>query len=180
MAIATLVGSVVLWATVHSWLASLRMKDWIRGAIGERGMRAYRFAYNFLAAVSFLPILLLMRILPDHVLYFVGTPWRYFMIAGEATAGLSLLSALLQTDALSFVGLRQFIQAEAPARLVTTGFYRWVRHPLYLFGLLFLWLTPIMTSNMLVVYASLTAYIIVGALLEERRLLYEYGTAYAE
>jgi protein-S-isoprenylcysteine O-methyltransferase Ste14 len=102
------------------------------------------------------------------------------MLAGEAVAVGCLVFALMQTDALHFVGLRQIFEAEAPGRLSTAGFYGLVRHPLYLFGLLMLWLTPIMTLNLLTVNVLLTAYVFVGAWLEERRLQQEFGAAYRD
>jgi protein-S-isoprenylcysteine O-methyltransferase Ste14 len=55
-----------------------------------------------------------------------------------------------------------------------------VRHPLYLFGLLILWLTPFMTANMLVVYIGLTIYLLVGAYFEERKHSHEFGMPYLE
>ena len=63
---------------------------------------------------------------------------------------------------------------------MTGGLYRYVRHPLYTAGLVFIWLLPIMTCNLLALNIGLTAYIIVGAYFEERKLLLEFGDAYAE
>jgi protein-S-isoprenylcysteine O-methyltransferase Ste14 len=94
-----------------------------------------------------------------------------------------LLLGLLQTDVWSFLGFRQLLRPDSddqPARLVLTGLYRWVRHPLYTAGLIFIWLTPVMTVNVLAMNAGLTIYIVVGAIFEERKLLKEYGQAYAD
>jgi protein-S-isoprenylcysteine O-methyltransferase Ste14 len=64
--------------------------------------------------------------------------------------------------------------------LVTTGLYRHVRHPLYTAGLAFLWLSPVMTTTLMALYAGLSVYLYVGSLFEERRLQAEFGPAYAE
>lgn len=175
-----LILAIALWGLVHSWLASLGAKDIVRRKLGERAGRLYRLAYNLFSVITFVPILLLVGLLPDRVLYVVPPPWRYLMIAGELAAVLCILLALLQVDAASFLGLRQVFQGEQPSQLVTFGFYHWMRHPLYFFGLLILWLTPAMTRNMLVAYICLSAYLIIGALFEERKLLREFGTPYAE
>jgi protein-S-isoprenylcysteine O-methyltransferase Ste14 len=53
-------------------------------------------------------------------------------------------------------------------------------NPLYFFGLLFLWLTSIMTANMLVVFIFLNLYLLIGAYFEERKLSQEFGALYAE
>ena len=174
-----IVVSIAVWGVVHSWLASLGAKGYVRRQFGEVAARLYRLAYNVFAVVSFAPILLLLRVQPDRPLYAVPVPWLFVMVAGQLGAIFCIIVALLQVDAAAFIGLRQVFEGEVPSQLVTGGFYRWIRHPLYFFGLLVIWLTPIMTVNVLIVYLALTVYLIVGAAFEERKLLREYGAAYA-
>lgn len=144
-------------------------------------MRFYRFAYNIFSVISFAPILWLMVILPDRVLYRIPTPWIYLSSVGQLAAVAVLVIGILQTGVLSFVGLKQLFEGpERSSQLVTRGLYRWVRHPLYTAGLLFIWLTPVMTQNTLVVIIAATVYIIVGAFYEERKLEREFGAAYTE
>lgn len=181
MNILVLVLSVVVWGVVHSVLASVGAKDWLQRAVGKSGMRFYRLAYNAFSAISFIPILWLMAILPDHMLYQVPAPWMYLLLAGQVAAAILLAVGVLQTDTFSFIGLRQlFDDGEQPPHLVTRGLYRWVRHPLYSAGLLFIWLTPVMSENSLIVFIAATIYIFVGALFEERKLRREFGAAYME
>src|SRR5574341_285269 len=180
MNVAILLGAIGLWGIIHSLLASIMVKDYFRRVFGSEAMRVYRFLYNVFAFVSFVPILWLLSILPDRSLYTIPVPWILFTLVGQGVAALLLLITLLQTDAFSFIGLRQLLEGEVPSTLVTGGFYRVVRHPLYLFGLLFLWLTPRMTLNLLVVDVALSAYLFLGAYFEERRLTREFGAAYSE
>jgi protein-S-isoprenylcysteine O-methyltransferase Ste14 len=121
-----------------------------------------------------------MIVLPDRDLYQVSPPWSYLMLAGQGISVLMLFVAVLQTDALHFVGLRQIFDREKKGSLITSGLYRFVRHPLYTFGLLILWLSPNMSVNTLIVYSSLTIYILAGAFFEEKKLLREFGQEYAE
>jgi protein-S-isoprenylcysteine O-methyltransferase Ste14 len=86
----------------------------------------------------------------------------------------------LQTDPLAFIGLRQLFEDDVKSDLVTNGFYRFVRHPLYTFSLLILWLSPSMTVNTFIVYAALTVYILIGIVFEERKLQREFGQQYAD
>jgi methanethiol S-methyltransferase len=180
MEIAILAASVIAWGAVHSWIASPPVKDFAARVLGERMVRAYRLAYNAFAFISFMPILLLMRALPDHQLYSIPAPWMFFFLAGQAIAGLCLLMAMLQTDTLHFIGVRQLVERPRASELNTRGFYGLVRHPLYLFGLLFLWLAPIMSVNLFTLFLLLSVYLFVGARFEERRLLSEFGTQYEE
>ncbi|MGD8406828.1 MAG: isoprenylcysteine carboxylmethyltransferase family protein [Anaerolineales bacterium] len=173
--------AVFLWGIVHSIMASLEAKGWIQRTIGNAGMRFYRLGYNLFSVVSFAPILWLMVVLPDKVLYRVHAPWMYLFLTGQLAAVVLLIVGVLQTDTLSFIGLRQLIEGEKRSpRLVTGGLYHWVRHPLYTAGLLFIWLTPLMSQNSLIVIIAATIYIIVGAFFEERKLKREFGQEYEE
>jgi len=175
-----LIFAVAVWGVVHSIMASLGFKNILQRTFGDGAMKFYRLFYNIFSAISFVPILYLMVILPNKDLYQVSSPWNYVMLAGQGISVLLLFAAVLQTDTLSFVGLRQIFSDEKNGTLVVNGFYRYVRHPLYTFGLLILWLSPNMTVNLLVIYISLTIYILVGAYFEERKLLREFGDEYTD
>jgi protein-S-isoprenylcysteine O-methyltransferase Ste14 len=102
------------------------------------------------------------------------------MLGGQAASLVLLFLAFLQTGPLAFVGIAQLAGERSSSGLATTGFYGLVRHPLYLFGLILLWLTPSMSVNQLTVSTVLTVYLFVGAILEERRLVKEFGSAYED
>lgn len=174
MSIMILLFALTLWGIVHSILASNFAKDMLGG------VSYYRLGYNIFAAISFLPILYLMSTLPDQSAYQVPDPWKFIMLGGQVLAALMLFVAFLQTDLLSFIGLRQLFEEERTGTLVTRGLYRVVRHPLYTFGLLFIWLSPNVSQNSLTVYIGATIYTLVGAYFEERKLLREFGEAYAK
>lgn len=176
-----LILSVALWGLVHSLMASLAFKALFEKMFGTGAMRFYRLFFNTFSAISFIPILWLMRVLPDRTLYAVPTPWLYLMLGLQALAVVGEVVGLLQTDVWEFAGLRQIIapNGEENGKLVVEGLYRYMRHPLYTFGLLFIWLTPVMTVNMLMMVLSATVYIVIGAYFEERKLCREFGEAYA-
>ena len=175
-----LILSIALWGGVHSIMASLGFKELLRRTLGNGFMRVYRLLYNIFSVVSFAPILYLTFVLPNQVLYQIVRPWNYLMLAGQVLSVLFLFIAVLQTDTLSFVGLRQLFEEENDGRLVTNGFYRFIRHPLYTFSLLFLWLSPSVSLNSFILYTALTIYILVGAFFEERKLLRVFGQEYEE
>jgi methanethiol S-methyltransferase len=186
-----LIFCVLLWGGLHSILASYKAKTLATSWFGGRLRRPYRLAYNLFAGLSFLPILAISVILPDRILYRVPLPWSAFMAAGELVAAAALVIGFRQTDAWEFLGLRQLTDETtskhqdgpveaSKGRLVTTGLYRHVRHPLYTAGLVFIWLLPLMTANFLAIDIGLTIYVIAGATLEERKLRSEYGQEYAD
>jgi methanethiol S-methyltransferase len=170
---------IAFWGVLHSLLASNETKDFFRHTFGDGFMRSYRLLYNLFAFFSFLPILYLMMVLPDRPLYEVPAPLNLLMRLGQGIAFLFLIMAILQTDVLSFAGLRQIFEEEKKGPLVTGGLYRYVRHPLYTFSLLILWLLPNMSLNTFIAYLALTVYLLIGIVFEERKLLREFGEQYA-
>lgn len=174
----SLILSIVLWGIMHSLLASTGIKDLFRRTLGNGFMKFYRLFYNIFAVLSILPVAYLLLTLPDDPLYRVPEPLNFVMRAGQLVSVVPLFVSVLQTDLLSFVGLRQLFEEEKMGRLVATGLYRYVRHPLYTFSLLILWLSPNLTLNSFVVYLGLTVYILVGIVFEERKLAREFGLEY--
>ncbi len=177
MSIFILLLALTIWGVVHSFLASHLAKGLLPLKFG--GMDFYRLAYNIFAGISFLPILYLMATLPNQQVYEIPSPWNLVMFGGQLLSIILLLVAFLQTDALSFIGLRQLFEKGEAGALVAHGLYKVVRHPLYTFSLLFLWLSPSVSQNSLTVYIGSTLYILIGTYFEERKLLREFGEAYA-
>jgi len=176
-----LILSVIVWGFIHSLTASLRFKEMFLQILGNRAAKFYRLFYNLFSVMSIAPVFYLMLTLPDKKLYQVSAPWNYVMLAGQGISVVLLVVSVLQTDVLAFVGLRQLsTEQEKSGKLVTRGFYRMVRHPLYTFGLLALWLSASVSVNSFIVYVALTIYILVGIYFEERKLLREFGQAYAD
>ncbi len=140
----------------------------------------YRLFYNLFAFVSLLPVMALVALLPDQKLYIIPFPWSLVSIALQLAAIGFLVIGLLQRDLLEFVGLRQMVE-KTPAQsqeLIVKGLYRWVRHPLYTAGFVFLWAAPVMTVNIMAFYIGLSLYLVIGAYYEERKLLSEFGESY--
>jgi len=173
---------VLLYGVVHSLLATLKVKDMVRRYIGISADRTYRLFYNLIALLTFLPVLVLQVILPDERLYSIPFPWVLLTTVIQVLAIITLFLGLLQTGLWSFLGIKQlFLLSQEPqTELVVHGLYRRVRHPLYTAGLLFIWFSPVMTHNTLAITIGLSIYLIFGALVEERKLIREYGAKYLQ
>jgi len=180
MSIFIILTSLFLWGALHSLLASNEIKRWLTDRLGGSVMRGYRLFYNILAFISFLPVLYFVATLPDTPLYVIPYPFAYGLILGQALGVILLIIGILQTDTLSFIGMRQLLEGERSQNLIRSGLYKYVRHPLYSAGLLMLWLSPSMTINSLVFVIGATLYILLGAFFEEKKLVKEFGQDYLD
>jgi len=179
--------SVALYGLIHSILANKRIKDGIHRLVGTSiYVRFYRLFFAVTGAVTFFPSLALTAFLPDRGIYSIQSPWSYLMILIQITALGGLGLGLLQTGVMNFLGLHQAFTSNARLKtpdadkLVVNGLYHWVRHPLYTCSLIFIWLIPTMTWNLLGLNLGITAYLWIGSIYEERKLIEQFGKEYEE
>jgi protein-S-isoprenylcysteine O-methyltransferase Ste14 len=171
-------ATALLYGLVHSMMASIGFKDLLYTLVGRPAERYYRLFYNFISGVTFLPVLALTLMIPDKTLYSIPHPWTILTLGIQVVSAALLVFSLLQTGAFQFIGISQALGLKTTETLNTAGLYRYIRHPLYAFSLLFIWLTPTMSLNIFLLYAALTVYIIIGAIYEERKLERVFGEAY--
>ena len=171
--------AMALYGLVHSLLASQSVKRKLRDVFGKSADRWYRLIYNLIAVVTLLPILAMPVLVPGRHLYTISPPWLWLTLLLQAIAGIAILAGLLQTSLSDFLGIAQpFGRPSGQDELVTDGLYRWVRHPLYTAGLVIIWLVPRMTTTLLALNLGITAYLFIGSIFEERKLVDEYGEEY--
>ena len=174
------------FAVVHSLLAGAQPKERLKTVLDPRLIEGwYRLAYNAFSVISLMPILLVIVLLPDRTIYQLGLLWSVVLQGLQILGLVGLVGALFVTDIGQFSGLSQALAylggdpLPLPASpLQIKGMYRYVRHPLYFFSLLFVWANPTLTINGFWFAVAVTLYVIGGSLVEERRLLRVYGESY--
>ena len=169
------------WASfglVHSLLARGGGAALLRRVFGAGD----RLAYNGIAAVHLLAILLIGQMLLGDRSDFALPEWLVWLQwCGLAFGLLVGLRALGGYDLGLFAGTKQLrggaIDGDEP--LATRGLHRYVRHPLYSALFLCLWgLADDPLSLATAIWGSL--YTLIGTYFEERKLLALYGQAYAD
>ncbi len=173
---------MAIWGVFHSWLASFSAKRLARKVFGAEIDRFYRLLFVVIAVVTLLPILALVALLPSRTLWVIPTPWIFLTLGIQFLALVALVAAVLQTDVIAFAGIRQVLQPEVEHEneLVTTGLYRTVRHPLYLFSIILFWLFPYMTDLTFAFFLAGTLYFLIGTIPEERKLVETFGEQYRQ
>jgi protein-S-isoprenylcysteine O-methyltransferase Ste14 len=131
------------------------MKRAVARYLGTTAFRGYRLIYNFISVVTFIPVLAVPALFPGNRIYQFSGPVLIIALTGQVLAVLILIVGLFQTGASNFIGIRQILSSgnNSDEKLLVEGLYRWVRHPLYSAGLLFIW---------------------------QRRLMQEFGIAYEQ
>jgi methanethiol S-methyltransferase len=174
--------SMCAWSVFHSWLAAFSTKNLAERIFGKSIHRYYRLLFIGVAVLTLLPILGMAALFPSRIIWTIPVPWLYLTLTLQALALLGLIVTVLQVDTLAFIGLSQLHHpdAEHKGELVTRGFYRWVRHPLYFFSLVLFWLLPLMTNVSLAFVIAASLYFVIGTLPEEKKLVEIYGQSYRQ
>jgi len=166
---------LLVFALIHSLLALPDLQRRI-GKIFPLARRSYRLIYNFIAFVTLFWAMAAWHLSP--VLYIVpGAGSLLFHLMQLLCLGF-LLRCAAQTGIGEFLGLAQLRGNLGVHRFVTSGCYTRVRHPLYSLAFIFLVLNPVMTLKWLILTLFTTVYFMVGAQIEERRLIAEFGDSY--
>lgn len=165
-----------LFAAVHSILAIPHLKIQFAGRSCHL-RRFYRLYYNIISLLLFGWVMAAFR--NSGVLYAVPGVWCYVLYFLQLIFLMILFVCVCQTGAAEFIGISKKSDDELKTpRLVTNGWYRVVRHPLYLFSMLFLLANPVMNVRWLLLTLASAVYFFIGARLEENRLLQEFGSEY--
>jgi protein-S-isoprenylcysteine O-methyltransferase Ste14 len=172
----------VAYFTLHSLLASLRLKNFVAKRWPTL-MPAYRLAFNVLSVVLLLPLVWLMQANPGPVIWQWQGGWSLLMSGLMFAAIGGFFWSLKSYDNMVFLGITQWKSrhqgCEDPEQLHISTLHRFVRHPWYFFILVILWAQDIHLAQ-LVTYSLMTLYFIVGSYLEERKLMECYGDAYRQ
>jgi len=175
-----------LFAAQHSLTVSDPLKNLLIRIMGERAFAGrFRLLFTLWNLLLFFLLLFYWRGLPDRAL-FTPAPILTGALHGTQILGLWVLyRAGKKIDLLHFIGVRQWKELRRcrplPAeRLLTTGIYGRVRHPIYLGSILVLWGEPhlLKTANGLLFVILITAYFVIGSTLEERRMVRQFGEEY--
>ena len=169
------------WCMIHSLLNA-------EGIVRKTGVLDtwfkpyYRVAYSVLAAASLAFVWRLTPGEPSTALWCrtgMLVPVRVVLVAISLVLGYLSFRHIGLLDFLGLtalgIGRRGAVTSQ---RLITWGIYGRIRHPQFLAGLLLLW-TRDLTDTGLVINVVLSLYLLIGARIEEKRLLAKFGGEYA-
>jgi protein-S-isoprenylcysteine O-methyltransferase Ste14 len=169
-----------LFAIQHSVMARPGFKRWWTRLVPKRLERS---TYVLFASIVLGALCWHWRPLPDLVWRVDDQTLRTTLNALAVLGWVILFISTCLISHFELFGLSQSFrnrQAEEDGtpHLRTPGFYKLVRHPIYLGFLIAFWSTPDMTVGHLLFAIGCTGYILLGIALEERDLVRTFGDAY--
>lgn len=173
----------VLFCVTHSFFASQKVKIRLLDILPAI-KPFYRLAYNILALI--LLALFILALPADATLYKTSGFLFALLVIVQISAAVSALLTLKGQGA-EFSGLQQlsayvrsgkmpgYLDESRRGRLQRSGFYQYMRHPLYTFSMIILIASPIMTANLAFITILAGIYFYTGSFFEERGLVKRFG-----
>ncbi len=173
---------LVIWCALHSAMISNKFISWAQKSTGKH-YRFYRIFFNLFALTTFLPILYYFETLPSETLFHWEGGLRVIQLSFIVVSFYLFIAGARYYDAFQFLGLRQLKSdsnhktLNESGQLDIAGLHKIIRHPWYSGSILIIWARHI-DSSALIQNIIMSAYLIIGTFLEERKLIVEFGKEY--
>jgi protein-S-isoprenylcysteine O-methyltransferase Ste14 len=183
-AIFILVVLWIAWCFLHSLLISSGFADSMKRILGRR-YGYYRLFYVIFSFVSLLPVIYFQLQLEEEVIFAWPWPWYIMKYVIYTAAFLLFYGGYRVYDLQYMLGITQLDDMRHGVNnekkgFTTEGILGYVRHPWYSGAILLVWGFGVVSDVSLVSKIILTAYIIIGTILEEKKLIHEIGAPYLE
>ena len=178
--------AVLLWTgyvSLHSFLISIRFTNLMTRLL-KKYYAFFRLFYVTISFILLIPLINYTSQLDDKVIITYGSTVsiiRYILISGSLL--MFFWAFFLNYDSLSFFGIRQILNLGKEKKINQTegikknGLLGIMRHPMYLALIIYLWCQTFRVVD-IVTNSLLTIYVIIGTILEERKLVLEFGDEY--
>lgn len=171
---------------IHSLLASNKIKRLSASYIGNY-IAFYRLIYNI---ISILTVYFLFKILPrPHItIYDLKYPYDFIILIPQYLSLIGFIWSLRFINVKEFLGINQIErwfndkyninELDENLTLRIRGVYRFMRHPIYFFSMMFLLFRPVMDLFYLTCLICIIIYFCIGSYYEEKRLVEKFGEDY--
>jgi protein-S-isoprenylcysteine O-methyltransferase Ste14 len=175
-----------LFGYTHSLFASNKIKRLAVSYVGNY-IAFYRIVYNI---TSVLAVYLLYIILPrPHIIiYDLNYPYDFIILIPQYLSLAGFIWSLRFICVKEFLGISQIKrwfnnqydinELDEELSLRIRGTYKYIRHPLYFFSIMFLLFRPVMDLFYLTCLICIMIYFYMGSHYEEKKLVEKFGEDY--
>lgn len=181
---ALLVLCWLAWCVLHSLLIAHCVTRLLR-RLPESVTRYYRLGYNITALSTLLPLIIYTRYLQAEMIFAWQGGWVVLRLGLLCVSFGMFYGGACRYDMGYFLGLRQIFNKKShvllteDAEFAAKGILAITRHPWYFGSLTLLWSAlPVYHLSTVIAATILSLYLVVGTLLEERKLVAEFGERY--
>lgn len=172
------------WCALHSFMIARFILEACENRLHNL-CKYHRLFYNIVSVITFAAAGLYTRSLPETVIFGFSGAWDLVRVIVFIGAVLLFVGGVLSYDMLQFSGLRQILSNTTHRVLTSTGEFktdgllRITRHPWYLAGICLIWSSSKTISDIdLIAKVIFTLYFFIGTILEERKLIWQFGDQY--
>ena len=173
------------YCSLHSYLISIRFTNLMTRILKDY-YAFYRFSYVLISIILLVPLINFTAELDNEVIIIYTLPLsivRYVLISGSLL--MFFWAFFFNYNSLSFFGICQILNFGKKKKLNQSGEVKKkgllgiIRHPMYFALIIYLWCQTF-TVSAIVVNIVLTIYIIIGTMLEEKKLVLEFSDTYVK
>jgi protein-S-isoprenylcysteine O-methyltransferase Ste14 len=170
----------LLFFLQHSTLIRRSVRDAVKRAIPDY---CQGVAYTFASAVVLLALILLWQHSAVN-LYALRGAGAWIPRVASLLVVVGFVWGTRSLERFDAFGIDEYLAhiqcgQSPPPRLTVNGPYGLVRHPFYALAIVALWAAPVLSLDRLLLNILFTGWVVLGASLEERDLLAEFGEEYA-
>jgi len=175
---------VIAWCFLHSAMISISVTEYLKRSLGPK-FRYYRLFFNVVSVLTLVPVALFAYSVRTQPIFTWDGYLRIVQVVFLGTSGLLFFLGARHYDARQLLGIKQIQEGTSDkaitdsGKLDTSGVLGMIRHPWYSASILLIWAGQ-MDVSIIIVNIILTAYLIIGTLLEERKLVREFGKEYRD
>ena len=173
-----------LWCSLHSLLISRYFTAKVKDIWGVKSAY-YRLVFNAFSLLTLIPVLLYKEILPEEIIFSWPGPWKVLQFWMFLVSFILFYGGYRVFDMHYVLGTKQVHEMREGKKAEamdfnSAGILEYVRHPWYSGAILLVLAFGPISDVSLVTKIILTAYIVIGTFLEEKKLIFEIGEPYLQ
>jgi len=170
------------------FLASNKVKKAFQNKFGNL-IAYYRIGYNIISAIMLITIYLYLPLI-NITLYDLPNPYDLIILFVQLLSLVGFVWSARYFSSGEFIGLSQIKRLrngsynsedlDEYSTFRIEGPYKYSRHPVYFFTIMFLVMRPVMGLTYFIIVVIFVVYFYIGSVFEETRLVEKFGTIYTE